>query len=90
MSEPIPLQITVCMGSSCFSRGNDGRVIETLRQCASAAGRIPEISGHLCEDQCTCGPHITIEGTLYSNVQPSCIPELLKHHLAHGKEEHDG
>lgn len=90
MSEPNSLQVTVCMGSSCFSRGNDGRAIETIRQCAETAGLVAEISGHLCEDQCTCGPHITIEGTLYSNVQASCIPELLKHHLARGKEERDG
>ncbi len=84
------LPIAVCMGSSCYSRGNNGRTIETLRHCVEAEGFVAEITGHLCEDQCTCGPHITIAGTLYSNIQPSCIPELLKHHLATGKEANDG
>ncbi len=87
---PNTLRIAVCMGSSCYSRGNNGKAIEHLRHCAESAGFVPEISGHLCEDQCTQGPHITIEDTLYSNVQPSCFPELLKHHLATAKEAHDG
>jgi len=87
---PATLRIAVCMGSSCYSRGNNGKAIEHLRHCAESAGFMPEISGHLCEDQCTQGPHITIEDTLYSNVQPSCFPELLKHHLATAKEAHDG
>lgn len=84
------LRIAVCMGSSCFSRGNNGQAIEHLRHCAESAGFVPEITGHLCENLCTQGPHITIEDTLYSHVQPSCFPELLKHHLASGKEGHDG
>ncbi len=84
------LRIAVCMGSSCFSRGNNGQAIEMLQHCAEAAGFVPEIVGHLCENQCTQGPHITIEDTLYSNVQPACFPELLKHHLAAGREENDG
>ena len=83
------LRIAVCMGSSCFSRGNNGRAIETLQHCAESAGFTPEIVGHLCENQCTQGPHITIEDTLYSNVQPACFPELLKHHLNTKKEEQD-
>ncbi|MDD2464743.1 MAG: [FeFe] hydrogenase H-cluster radical SAM maturase HydE [Desulfobulbus sp.] len=81
------LRIAVCMGSSCFSRGNNGRVVETLQHCAESAGFKPEIVGHLCENQCTQGPHITIEDTLYSNVQPACFPELLKHHLSVRREE---
>jgi len=90
MEKRIPLQIAICMGSSCFSRGNNAQALSTIRHCAETAGFDPQISGHLCENQCTCGPHISIEGTLYSNVQPSCFPELLKHHLASGKEEDDG
>jgi len=84
------LRIAVCMGSSCFSRGNNGRAIEMLRHCVESAGFQPEIIGHLCENQCTQGPHITIEDTLYSNVQPACFPELLKHHLSVKREERDG
>ena len=86
-AQPQPLRIAICMGSSCFSRGNDGQAIAMLRHSALAAGFEPEIIGHLCENKCTQGPHITIEDTLYSNVQPSCFPELLKHHRATGQEE---
>lgn len=84
------LKIAVCMGSSCYTRGNNGQAIATLRHCIEAAGRVPDISGHLCENQCTQGPHITIGDTLYSNVQASCFAELLRHHLASGKEGSDG
>ncbi len=88
--QSIPLRIAVCMGSSCFSRGNNGRALEILRHCAESAGVQPEIVGHLCENQCTQGPHITIEDTLYSNVQPACFPELLKHHLNSRQNKSDG
>ena len=81
------LRIAICMGSSCFTRGNGSQAIAVLRSSAEAAGFVPEITGHLCENKCTQGPHITIEDTLYSNVQPSCFPELLKHHRAAGKED---
>jgi biotin synthase len=84
------LKIAVCMGSSCYTRGNNGQAIATLRHCIEAAGLVPDISGHLCENQCTQGPHITIGDTLYSNVQASCFAELLRHHLASGKEGSDG
>lgn len=87
---PVSLKIAVCMGSSCFSRGNNGQTIETLRHCVEAAGLVPEITGHLCENLCTQGPHVTIGDTLYSNVQASCFAELLRHHLASGKEGIDG
>ena len=79
------LRVAVCMGSSCFTRGNNEHAIAILRQCAGSLGLTLEISGHLCEDQCTKGPHLTIEDTVYSGVQPSCFPELLKHHLAGNK-----
>lgn len=87
---PATLRIAVCMGSSCFSRGNNSQAIDTLRHCVEDAGLVPDISGHLCENLCTQGPNITIGETIYSNVQPSCFPELLKHHLASTKEGRDG
>ena len=87
---PPPLKIAVCMGSSCYTRGNNGQAIATLRHCVEAAGLVPDITGHLCENQCTQGPHITIGDTLYSNAQASCFAELLRHHLASVKEGSDG
>lgn len=84
------LRIAVCMGSSCFTRGNNEQAIATLRQSVESLGLTPNISGHLCEDQCTMGPHLTIEDTLYSNVQPSCFLQLLKHHLAVSKGQRNG
>lgn len=87
---PPPLKIAVCMGSSCYTRGNNGQAIATIRHCVEAAGLVPDITGHLCENQCTEGPHITIGDTLYSKAQASCFAELLRHHLASVKEGSDG
>jgi len=83
---PTPLRITVCMGSSCYLRGNNGQAVATLRHCVEAAGYHPEITGHLCENMCSEGPNIAIEETVYTHVQSSCMAELLKHHLAAAKD----
>jgi NADH:ubiquinone oxidoreductase subunit E len=53
------VQISICMGSSCFSRGNNHNVELIRSYLASQAGRC-ELRGHLCRDQCTRGPNIAI------------------------------
>ena len=36
------------------------------------------MAGHLCENQCCLGPNVTINGTLYQNVDPVVIIGLLQ------------
>lgn len=78
--DPKTMKITVCMGSSCYSRGN-AKLIEIIRKYAKDANVDPEIAGHLCENLCAEGPNIIVEGAPYSNVQPSAIPEILRKHI---------
>ena len=80
------LRMTVCMGSSCYLRGNNVQTVSILRHWAESYGYQPEITGHLCKNMCGEGPNISIEETLYTEVQSSCIGELLKHHLAIDKD----
>ena len=75
------LNILICMGSSCFSRGNN-RNIEVLQQVASAASQDSSctLSGHLCQDQCKDGPNIVINGCVYHQVDPVSLLALINHH----------
>lgn len=76
------IEIVVCMGSSCFSRGNNKiiKVIEGFIKDNNLENDFM-ISGTLCEDECSKGPNIRIEGKLYSEVEPISIPTILMHHL---------
>jgi NADH:ubiquinone oxidoreductase subunit E len=73
-------QITICMGSSCFSRGNS-RNLEVVQNFFKRHPLPPsmELSGHLCEGHCKSGPNVRINGKLYHEVDPILISALLSH-----------
>lgn len=79
---PEPLKsIEICMGSSCFSRGNN-RNIEVLQEHL-AMQPLPEgveLTGHLCQGHCKEGPNLTINGKMYHEVDPIVIIGLLNHY----------
>jgi NADH:ubiquinone oxidoreductase subunit E len=66
--------VTVCMGSSCFGKGNAAnaecltRFIEERR-----LGDKIEVSGCLCGNACARGPNIRINGRLISGVSEQTI-----------------
>ncbi|MCX7786911.1 MAG: (2Fe-2S) ferredoxin domain-containing protein [Spirochaetes bacterium] len=71
--------IEVCMGSSCFSRGNK-RNLEILQDYIRKEhldGTV-DVRGKLCAGSCKKGPTITINGNLYSGVTPSLLKTLLQ------------
>ena len=72
------IKITICMGSSCFSRGNS-LIAETLARYLKSNNLEDkvEISGCLCENKCKEGPNIKINGDLYSAVTPEAVIDLL-------------
>jgi NADH:ubiquinone oxidoreductase subunit E len=71
--------IEVCMGSSCFSRGNK-RNLELLQEYLRQENleHLVELRGRLCSGSCKKGPNITIDGHLYSGVTPSLLKTLLE------------
>lgn len=74
--------ITVCMGSSCFSRGNSinaGIINQFIEDNDIKASVI--VKGCLCEGECRKGPNIRINETLYSAVSPEGLEDLLRHEL---------
>jgi NADH:ubiquinone oxidoreductase subunit E len=84
-TEPLT-SLAICMGSSCFSRGNN-RNIEVIQDFLSTKPLPPgvELTGHLCEGHCKAGPNITINRKMYHEVDPIVIIGLLNHYLAKSK-----
>jgi NADH:ubiquinone oxidoreductase subunit E len=73
-------QITICMGSSCFSRGNNRNleVIQNFLKNRSMTGEV-ELTGHLCQGFCNKGPNVTINGKMFHDMNPAGISDLLVH-----------
>ena len=73
------VKITVCMGSSCFSRGNR-RNLDAIRAWLAAHGRDADVQlkGCRCGSKCAVGPNIWIDGTCHSDVTPESVGPLLE------------
>ena len=79
-------KISICMGSSCFSRGNslNVRVIKDFliaHNMDDPDSTEIEMVGTLCEGLCKEGPIIRLDGVVYKHVTPTALPDLLAHHL---------
>ena len=74
--------IVVCMGSSCFARGNrhNLRLIEQFITENKLEARIA-VSGSRCEEQCAEGPNIIINGKIYHQVDGGALIDLLNQHF---------
>lgn len=72
------LNITVCMGSSCFARGN-AQNLEFIENYIKENGLEAEIelSGARCEGKCATGPNVIINGTEYNEVNEDKLKEIL-------------
>ena len=84
MNRTLKPKIVVCLGSSCFSRGNESiiQVIEQyLGQNDLKDGVDVELSGTLCQGRCAEGPNVQINETIYSHVDPGVMLDLLKKYL---------
>jgi len=79
-------RIDICMGSSCFARGNaeNLRVVRdyVARNCPATK---VNLTGTLCREKCSSGPNITIDGREHHGVTPASILELLGRELSSGE-----
>jgi len=73
------VEIVVCLGSSCFARGNSEN-LAIINQHVKSRGLSASIklTGKLCQDQCKQGPNLTIDGELYHGVTAERLRELLE------------
>lgn len=71
--------ITVCMGSSCFARGNAENLeyIEKFIKENNLDAEI-ELSGSRCENKYALGPNVLINGKMYNNVDKETLKKLME------------
>ncbi len=77
-------EITLCMGSSCFSRGNNKHlqlIKEYLKK--NDLEQHTEFKGKLCAGQCSKGPVIIVNGTLYECIDEMSLLKILNDNMAH-------
>jgi len=76
-SDSESFEIVICLGSSCFARGN-AENLEALNQLVRE-GVIARVSfvGRLCQDKCKQGPNVSIAGQVHHGVKPDRLRELL-------------
>lgn len=72
------MQIVICLGSSCFSRGNRDtlEVIKKYLQTHNVEDKVI-FKGQLCSQSCNKGPVVWINGTKYETITHSNILPLL-------------
>ena len=72
------INITVCMGSSCFARGNQENLafIEAFIKEHNMDAEI-DLAGTRCENKCAKGPNVIINGVEYNGVNEETLEEIL-------------
>ncbi|MCL2218904.1 MAG: (2Fe-2S) ferredoxin domain-containing protein [Chitinispirillia bacterium] len=75
-------KIIVCMGSSCFGKGNQAVAAAVTRfiEEHKLQDKI-EVTGSLCSDHCAAGPNIKINDKLISGVSEQSIGALIVQEL---------
>jgi NADH:ubiquinone oxidoreductase subunit E len=73
-----PASIRICMGSSCYARGNRDNVeiIQRYLTENGLAARV-ELKGELCHKNCQEGPIVAINGKVFRDVRPVAMRDIL-------------
>ncbi|HKM05640.1 MAG TPA: (2Fe-2S) ferredoxin domain-containing protein [Sphaerochaeta sp.] len=76
------ITVELCMGSSCFARGNAQTLaqLETYIAEKKLEDRV-ELIGHLCLGACSIGPNVRIGEVTHSGVSSECVVDLLREAL---------
>lgn len=76
--ENVVREIVICMGSSCFARGNEKnlRLIEEFLLSNRLESEV-RLSGNCCAGHCSKGPNLMIDGICYHNVNREMLIDLL-------------
>ncbi len=73
-------KIVICVGSSCFARGNDKNVAFVEKFLASHGLKDEvdcDLSGSLCSGDCANGPNVIVNGKMYSHVDAGVMKDIL-------------
>jgi NADH:ubiquinone oxidoreductase subunit E len=74
--------ISVCLGSSCFSRNNKA-TIEVIKTFIKKYNLNTQIffHGDLCSGNCENGPIIKIDDQLFTHITPLNVAEILNNYF---------
>jgi len=77
------IELVVCMGSACFSRGNV-RTLDLIQRYLKEhdLDRTVQVTGTLCQDRCREGPNLTVQGQCFCGLEPRAILDLIEERLA--------
>ena len=74
-------KIVICMGSSCFARGNE-KTVEACESFLAARGLKDEVDvdlgASLCTGNCADGPIVVVDGKIYKHVDPLVMRDILE------------
>ena len=76
------VEIMICMGSSCFARGNKKNlaVIQDYLKRHGLEASV-KLRGDLCHGNCKEGPNLVIDGVSYTQVDSNTCIDLLNKHF---------
>ncbi|WP_306597872.1 (2Fe-2S) ferredoxin domain-containing protein [Geothrix sp. 21YS21S-2] len=76
------IELVVCMGSACFSRGNI-KALDLIQGYLREHGleQDVQVTGTLCQDRCRQGPNVTVQGECFCGMEPKAILQVLEERL---------
>ncbi len=86
MTDKKMIDISICMGSSCYPRGNR-ETLEKLKVYISENKLEDQIimKGNLCEGLCKDGPNIRINGVIYHDIDYYSVLKVIVEILEQGE-----
>jgi NADH:ubiquinone oxidoreductase subunit E len=72
-----PLEVKICMGSSCFARGNAEHLALLKKHALCQCGKL-KLTGSLCQEHCKQGPNMAIGSEEHHGVSTAELRDLLQ------------
>jgi NADH:ubiquinone oxidoreductase subunit E len=75
--------IKICLGSSCFSRGNQDMIAEIQKfiRIHALEDKVSFIGDH-CFEQCSEGPNMMINGIVFNGISKEKISVIMEQQLS--------
>lgn len=78
------VKMTICIGSSCFARGNaeNVKIVEDFIAERGLSDELDiELSGGLCTNNCPDGPVVIVNEKIYKHVNADVMQEIIEHYF---------